>query len=236
MSRKFQMVTAFEKYVLMREKCSYFIGFVLLLGGIVSGFKKYEIALLDRYKTLPDKALFYEVATEEEMRFCDETQTNNSIAIVPFTGKTFAGFKQALAVRESWGLYTIVNPFGYMGKYQFGKSALKSVGIEDTSDFLTNPIKQEKAFNALLAKNKWELRNEIKKYKGKNIGGVLVTESGILAAAHLGGAYSVKKFLNSNGTSGFRDGFGTSMKSYLQKFGGYDTSHIVADQNPRVVM
>ena len=43
----------------------------------------------------------------------------------PQVGKSFIGFKEALAYRESRGNYFIVNRFGYMGKYQFGKSALQ---------------------------------------------------------------------------------------------------------------
>ena len=31
-------------------------------------------------------------------------------------GKTFVGFKEALAYRESRGSYTVVNRFGYMGQ------------------------------------------------------------------------------------------------------------------------
>ena len=38
---------------------------------------------------------------------------------------------------------------------------------------------------ALVARNKWELRKEIEKYSGRKINGVEITESGILAAAHL---------------------------------------------------
>ena len=82
-----------------------------------------------------------------------------------------------------------------MGKYQFGKSALKALGIKDSLIFMNSPKLQEKAFIALLSRNKWELRDEIKEYRGKIIGGVRVTESGILAAAHLGGAGSIRKFL-----------------------------------------
>lgn len=228
------MVTGFEKLNLMKKKCSYFIGFVLLVGGIFSGFKRYEITLLQDLRIEPTQPLFYDVQTEEAFEFCTLIQEEK--LDIPFTGKTFTGFKQALAVRESLGIYTLVNPFGYMGKYQFGKSALRSVGINDASGFLTNPIMQEKAFEALLAKNKWELRKEIKQYSGKRIGGVTITESGLLAAAHLGGAFSVKKFLKSNGSAGFRDGFGTSIRTYLKKFAGYDTSHIVANSNPVVVV
>ncbi|WP_245753885.1 peptidoglycan-binding protein LysM [Myroides guanonis] len=218
----------------MKKKCSYFIGFVLLVGGIFSGFKRYEITLLQDLRIEPTQPLFYDVQTEEAFEYC--TSVKEEKLDIPFTGKTFTGFKQALAVRESLGIYTLVNPFGYMGKYQFGKSALRSVGINDASGFLTNPIMQEKAFEALLAKNKWELRKEIKQYSGKRIGGVTITESGLLAAAHLGGAFSVKKFLKSNGSAGFRDGFGTSIRTYLKKFAGYDTSHIIADSNPVVVV
>lgn len=218
----------------MKKKCSYLIGLVLLLAVIITGFKKYEVQLLQDMRVEPEYPLFYEVQTEEVFESSlvqEEPQVE-----VPFTGKTFIGFKQALAVRESLGMYTLVNPFGYMGKYQFGKSALRSVGINEVGDFLKNPIKQEKAFEALLAKNKWELRNEIRIYVGKSVAGVLITESGLLAAAHLGGAFSVKQFLRSNGYIGFRDGFGTSIRTYLKKFGGYDTAHIIADSNPVVMM
>src|SRR5210317_1730319 len=38
-------------------------------------------------------------------------------------GKSFVGFKEAIAFKESRGDYKIVNTLGYLGKYQFGKSA-----------------------------------------------------------------------------------------------------------------
>ena len=49
--------------------------------------------------------------------------------------------------------------------------------------------------------------------------GILVTESGILAAAHLAGQGNVRKFLK-NGFV-FEDGNGTKMTSYMKQFGGY---------------
>ena len=118
---------------------------------------------------------------------------------IPFTGKFFIGFKEAIAFKESQGKYKKINTLGYMGKYQFGKETLKSIGIKDSLAFLNNPKMQEKAFVALISKNKWELKDEINRYSGKIVGGVKVTESGILAAAHLGGAGSVKRFLHTNG-------------------------------------
>lgn len=177
-----------------------------------------------------DEASFYTFPTFEEI----ETKTEFLNFNFPYTGKTFTGFKEALAFRESQGRYTLINSLGYMGKYQFGRAALRAIGIKDNSEFLNNPRLQEKAFKALLAKNKWELRKEIEMYDGKVINGVVVTESGILAAAHLGGAGSVKKFFKSNGKRAIKDNYGTSLKSYMKKFGGYDTSFIEANSNAKV--
>lgn len=125
----------------------------------------------------------------------------------------------------------MVNSLGYMGKYQFGTKALRAIGVKNDEAFLKDPALQEKAFVALLSKNKWILRNEIRKYEGKVINGVEITESGILAAAHLGGAGSVKNFFKHNGNRHFRDAFGTSLKSYMRDFAGYDLSFIEADNN-----
>lgn len=121
-----------------------------------------------------------------------------------------------------------------MGKYQFGIETLKSVGIHDSILFLNSPKMQEKAFVALLAKNKWKLKHEIERYEGIIMNGILITESGILAAAHLGGAGSVKKYLRNNGERYYRDAYGTSIRSYMRSFGGYDTSFIVANINAKV--
>jgi hypothetical protein len=153
---------------------------------------------------------------------------------IPYTGKFFVGYKEALAFKESQGKYSSVNTLGYMGKYQFGSQTLKSIGIHDSTAFLNSPKLQEKAFVALLSKNKYILREEIDRYSGKVIAGVLVTESGILAAAHLGGAGSVKKFFKSRGKRDIKDQYGSSIRSFMKKFGGYETYGIIADNNARV--
>ena len=69
---------------------------------------------------------------------------------------------------------------------------------------------------------------------GKVIDGVKITESGILAAAHLGGSGSVKRFLNSIGEKKCRDDYGTSIKTYMRDFGGFETSGIRAVKNAKV--
>lgn len=190
-------------------------------------FNTKETKRVEGFHLNENEVLTYRVLSE------DESETEDCLIAIPYVGKTFAGFKQAVAFKESRGNFTLVNSFGYMGKYQFGVSTLRTVGIYNSEKFLKTPALQEKAFKALIAQNKWILRKEIEKYNGKIIKGIKITESGILAAAHLGGPGSVKKFLKSNGNSGFKDGFGTSLKSYFKKFAGYDVSHIKANKNAK---
>ncbi|WP_010521038.1 hypothetical protein [Aquimarina agarivorans] len=151
-----------------------------------------------------------------------------------FLENDFIGFKEALAFKESQGRYGVINRFGYLGKYQFGKGTLALVGVRDTNLFLNSPELQEKAFKANVSRNKWVLRRDIKRFVGKVVGGVLVTESGIVAAAHLGGPGSVKKFLRSGGKVAFRDRFGTSIVEYMDKFKSYDLSDIPVNKKAKV--
>ena len=150
----------------------------------------------------------------------------------PFLGKSYVGFKEALAFKESQGKYNRINTLGYLGKYQFGKSTLKRFKIYNTIEFLKDPSLQEDAFLALCSVNKWILKRDIKRSVGRKINGIRITESGILAAAHLAGAGSVKKYLRSNGNIGFNDAYGTTIEHYLKKFGGYDTSFVEANRKP----
>lgn len=156
----------------------------------------------------------------------------NKDPLLPVTGNTFIGFKEALGFKESQGYYNRVNTLGYLGKYQFGKSTLELLNIYDTTEFLKDAKMQEDAFEALCSVNKWILKKDIKRSVGKRINGIKITESGILAAAHLAGAGSVKKFLRSNGDYHFADAYGTTIEHYLRKFAGYDTSFIEANRNP----
>lgn len=150
---------------------------------------------------------------------------------VPFLGKSFLGFCHDLGFIESSGNYRAVNRLGYLGKYQFGRSTLNWVGIYNTSRFLNSPSLQEKAFKALISKNKWVLRDYINKFNGQSINGVKITESGLLAAAHLGGAGNVKKFLDSNGEIIFKDANNVPITKYMKRFVNYDISQILPNNN-----
>ena len=212
----------------MIKKRSYFIGLTLLVLVVSSGFITFKEEKLEGFHLSNSEVIKYHVPNEYE---------NEEVIIpvkVPNVGKSFTGFAQKMAYKESRGMLHLVNPYGYMGKYQFGRSTLRTVGVYDFQEFLRNAVWQDEAFKALIARNKWELRKEIQKYSGRVINGVEITESGLIAAAHLGGAGSVKKYLRSNGRNGFKDGFGTSLSSYIRKFSNYDISHIEADANAKV--
>ena len=211
----------------MIKKRFYFLGLTLLIVVVSSGFITFETERVEGFHLSNNEIIKYHVPNQYE---------NEDILMtkVPNVGKSFSGFAQKMAYKESRGMLHLVNPYGYMGKYQFGRSALRTVGIYDFQEFLRNAEWQDEAFKALIARNKWELRKEIQKYSGRVINGVEITESGLIAAAHLGGAGSVKKYLRSNGRNGFKDGFGTSLSSYIRKFSNYDISHIEADANAKV--
>lgn len=174
--------------------------------------------------------LYYEVSASPSVE-----EVTSQADFSPKLGKTYIGFREALAFKESQGDYFVVNAYGYLGKYQFGIHTLNFLGIDNPEYFLQSPLLQESTFKAYTSRNKWVLKWDINRYSGKTINGVLITESGILAAAHLAGPGNVKKYLRSGGTYRFSDAFGTSMRYYLKKFSGYDTSMIKAQKKPEII-
>ena len=162
------------------------------------------------------------------------TATQYSHSDILFLKNNFTAFKEALAFKESQGKYTAINTLGYLGKYQFGITTLDRFSIKNTDAFLKNPELQEKAFAALCSVNKWILRKDIRRKVGSTINGITITESGILAAAHLSGAGNVKKYLRSNGNHNLSDAYGSTIQHYMQKFAGYDLSEVKADRKASI--
>ncbi len=180
-------------------------------------------------------------------------------------------FLTALFASEGGGKVDIENVFGYIGKYQFGEDALVDLGYykADGSNnrtltgkfkydwsgdwtgkngasskavFLGSVAIQDAAARdwvALLCSRM--KRYKLAKYIGDTIGGVEVTESGIIAAAHLKGFGSTKhpgviQFLRSNGSTNGEDAFGTSVSDYMAKFADYDLGcceHLVVNLRDR---
>jgi hypothetical protein len=154
---------------------------------------------------------------EKELKKIEEEK----LKIEQYHKEELENFLYAIGYRESTNRYDVVNRWGYMGKYQFGRSTLRGLGFQVTKkEFLSNPQLQEEAMMALLLHNKEKLQKYIDVFDGKTINGMYISESGILAAAHLGGQGSVKRFFK-NGKV-FKDGNGTKITSYMKKFSGYD--------------
>lgn len=213
----------------MERKLLQIGSFTLIVAIVSMGFSSKNGVDLSHY-ILDDTSLCYYVPNEEDVMVADRAATFEL-----FLGKSYIGFKEALGFKESSGNYSVINEFGYMGKYQFGKSTLKMIGIYDSKLFLKDASLQEKAFKQNVSRNKWILRKDIERFRGRYINGVKVTESGILAAAHLAGAGNVQKYLRSYGATNFKDAYGTSISHYLRNFSGYDTSQIVANKRARVL-
>ena len=210
----------------MIKKGIFYTSILLVVAFISSGFKPYNSQINNDLRVDNNEGLSYAFPSKNDIDYVSLR--------IPFTGKYFVGYKEAIAHKESQGKYRKINTLGYLGKYQFGVETLKSIGIKDSIGFLNSPKLQEKAFVALLSKNKYELRAYINYFEGKVIDGVKITESGILAAAHLGGTGSVKRFLNSNGEKKCKDDYGTSVRTYLRDFGGFETKGIKAVKNAKV--
>jgi hypothetical protein len=135
-------------------------------------------------------------------------------------------FKKTLARFESNNNWKEYNRFGFIGKYQFGKSALDATGFGHVTlqSFKLNPVSfsekdQEKAMDILLRINETSMKRSIDKYVGLIMRDTIrITRSGILAAAHLAGPANVKEFLDSFGEKNVQDRMGTHVSDYLTLF------------------
>lgn len=139
---------------------------------------------------------------------------------------------------------TSKNQFNYMGLFQFGDAALKTIGYKDDqdkwtgldgayteSDFLSSRSIQIKAVNRLIDKTCKLLRNNnINEYYGKIINRIEVTESGAIAACHLLGLGGLAAFLNVDKLKYNKkgelhkqyDGNNIHVSEYLKLFNYYD--------------
>lgn len=174
------------------------------------------------------------ISITQELNFDDIEQIDGSYEIHPVQYvKGLDDFLDDIAFRESSGRYHIVNSYGYLGKYQFSPRLLWRLGFRVTQEeFLSSPKLQHKAMVALLDHNKHVMRSVIKRFDGMTFDETVVTrykcyvetytitESGILAAAHLIGPYRTRLFLEERIDS--KDGYGTQMSEYLYSFSGYN--------------
>ena len=119
--------------------------------------------------------------------------------------REFNRWKNHLGRRESGNNWLAYNQQSRcMGKYQFQEATLERLGYQGITfeRFISNPEifpekLQEGAFNALIRVNTRSLK-QFEQYIGQTVDSVLITRSGLLAAAHLGGVGSIKSFFTHN--------------------------------------
>lgn len=140
----------------------------------------------------------------------------------------FNRFVADLGKRESGNNWKSVNCIGCFGEWQFKESTVHYLGFRQVTlkKFKKNPAVfppelQRKALESLIKVN-MALLKDYERYIGQTINGVLVTRSGMIAAAHLGGARSVRLFLTSGGKLDKKDTLGTAVSNYMRKFSFYD--------------
>jgi hypothetical protein len=140
----------------------------------------------------------------------------------------FTRFINDLGYSESGNNWLCVNRIGCFGEWQFAESTLRYLGFRKITlrKFRKDPFIfpreiQLGALKALIRVNMSYLTN-YEHYIGRSINGIIITRSGMIAAAHLGGAGSLMKFLDSGGKINKKDLFGTSVSDYLRHFSSYD--------------
>jgi hypothetical protein len=140
----------------------------------------------------------------------------------------FKRFINDLGHRESGNNWLSVNCIGCFGEWQFAESTVHYLGYKHVTlkKFKTNPEVfppelQRKVLESLIKVN-LVLMKDYERFIGDTIKGVPVTKSGMIAAAHLGGAKSVRLFLESDGRLDKEDVLGTAVSNYMRRFSFYD--------------
>ena len=126
-------------------------------------------------------------------------------------------FKDTLGRIESANDYSVRGGFNdhYLGRYQMGKAALQDVGIgysqEEQEDFLSNPAKQEKAFEEFTKQNHEYLLHKSEMYRNMP----QTEQLAVLGYAHNQGRGGALKYLETGKTQ--KDGFGTDAQKYIDE-------------------
>ena len=137
--------------------------------------REVAMSIYDNPKFFPPR----DAMKAEQVYKASVTQFEPTIPTLPKTDDTTLGFdvaalntfKDTLGRIESANDYSVRGGFNdhYLGKYQMGKAALEDVGIgyspEEQEDFLSNPDKQEKAFEEFTKQNHDYLLHKSDKYR-----------------------------------------------------------------------
>ena len=142
--------------------------------------------------------------------------------------KDILRFLEAIALFESNNRYDVVNPYGFLGRYQFSPTTIRHLGYDILNeDFLRNARLQDEIMLAYMRENYVSLRPYIEEYNNTNYKGMYITTSSILAGAHFAGAMGMKRFLlNKLDSIGTVDANGMTLRKYMTKFSDYNVEEV----------
>lgn len=206
--------------------------------------------------------IFLGLTTLEQISQLTPDNLKSEIPFKEQTKKFRGGIKhylEKLAFTESTDRWYITNSIGYIGKYQFGDLSIKDlkklhpekyhkidinkfrniskkdIPLKLKKKLLTKIFPQhlqDEAIKDLILLNKKYL-GDYKKYLGKTIDGIKITESGLIASAHLVGYRKIKEYLhdvfdkNKTNVDIPKDGNDVEFTVYLDKFGNYNLKKIL---------
>lgn len=151
------------------------------------------------------------------------------------TGSTSSPLSPSLISNESGGNWQAQNnevgaggARGHFGRGQFGVARIQEAANAGAipqgttpQQFMNSPELQQRAeawhVNDIRANIK---ANGFDRLFGQRIGGVPITEEGLIAVAHLGGVNGMKKFVETQGGYNPSDANGTSLFDYFSRHGG----------------
>ena len=142
--------------------------------------------------------------------------------------KDILRFLEAIALFESNNRYDVINPYGFLGRYQFSPTTIRHLGYDILNeDFLRNARLQDEIMLAYMRENYVSLRPYIEEYNNTNYKGMYITTSSILAGAHFAGAMGMKRFLlNKLDSIGTTDANGMTLRRYMTKFSDYNVEEV----------
>ena len=142
--------------------------------------------------------------------------------------KDLLRFLEAIAHFESNDRYDVVNPYGFLGRYQFSPITIRHLGYDILNeDFLRNKRLQDEVMLAYMRENYVSLRPYIEQYNNTNYKGIYITTSSILAGAHFAGPTGMRRFLLSRSDSvGKTDANGMTLRRYMTKFSDYNVEEV----------
>ena len=142
--------------------------------------------------------------------------------------KDLLRFLEANARFESNDRYDVVNPYGFLGRYQFSPMTIRHLGYDILNEeFLRNARLQDEIMLAYMRENYVSLRPWIEEYNNTNYKGMYITTSSILAGAHFAGAMGMKRFLlNKLDSIGTVDANGMTLRKYMTKFSDYNVEEV----------